>query len=257
MTSRPTHNFPPTLPGTGGDCSWNTTVTPALGFAVYTQCAGALSVQTAFATWDTDNRNTGTLNLPPLIIGSDKVCLGNNVNMMFNDNTVLNCRLAIEPLTPNTQQRFIKIVYGSSVWGAPSNIPDIRVTLPATLGGATVQVTNNNATGTLIFPSGFFATTGSADGNGAILVPAGVTIASTGTQYMGTITTTATNFQAVGQRLYVKLLYWDFCNPYNGIDDTGAEFIENFVEIVTKPIPLQPLDFHFASMLPPLLILLR
>ncbi|HUM48473.1 MAG TPA: hypothetical protein PLD84_16190, partial [Chitinophagales bacterium] len=137
ITSRPTHNYPPTLPGTGGDCSWNATVTPALNFTAGLPCAGALSVQTTFATWDTDNKNTGTLNLPPLVAGSNLICLGTNANMKFTDNTTLNCRAAIEPLTPNTQQRWIKIVYGSTNYGAPGNIPDIRVTLPAVLGGGT------------------------------------------------------------------------------------------------------------------------
>ncbi|PZR31822.1 MAG: hypothetical protein DI538_20425, partial [Azospira oryzae] len=40
MTSRPTHNYPATLPLTGGDCSWNATVTPVLNFAAFTACSG-------------------------------------------------------------------------------------------------------------------------------------------------------------------------------------------------------------------------
>ena len=59
ITSRPTHNYPATLPGTGGDCSWNASVTPALNFAAYTQCGGALTTSNPFATWDNDNVNTG------------------------------------------------------------------------------------------------------------------------------------------------------------------------------------------------------
>ncbi|MBS1490739.1 MAG: gliding motility-associated C-terminal domain-containing protein [Bacteroidetes bacterium] len=238
MTTRPTHNFPATLP-LAPTCTWNTSVTPALNYTGYTTCAGANTVATTFATWDNDNTNTGTLNLPPSVPNTNQICLGTNMNMLFSDNTTLNCAPpGVTSTTPNLQTRYIKIIYGSTNYGAPGNIPDVWVKLPATLGGATVQLTNT-VTGALLNPSGYFpVNVGAADANGVITVPGGATIANTGTQYMGTLFTTNPSKQVIGQRFYIKLMYWDICNPYDGTDDLGNVFIENYDIIVTAPPPL-------------------
>jgi len=163
-----------------------------------TGCPG-LSQTNLFATYDTDNANSGTLAMPfnPPGAGetTDRVCIGTNVNMRFTDQTLLNCRAAIEPLVPNDQNRNIRIVYGSTNYGAPGNIPDIRVTAPATLGGATTVMTSNIAGGGALLnpgnpaigiPVGGFApiSVGSADFNGVITLTAPVTVA-TALTYMG------------------------------------------------------------------------
>lgn len=231
LNSRPTHSYPPANPI---DCSFNVTVSPfLLGFG---SCA-SLAQTTLFATYDTDNANSGSLALEPSPLPtSNQVCLGTNVNMQFSDATLLNCRAAIEPIVPNEGQRHIRIVYGSTNFGGSGNIPDIRVTLPAVLGSGTTLVTNNNATGTLV--AGAFTPTsvGVADFNGVIQVASPVT-AATALAYMGQITTTLTNNQAVGQRFYVRMDYWDICNPYNpGNPASPAPVsIENYVEIVPAP----------------------
>ncbi|MGE4017704.1 MAG: PKD-like domain-containing protein, partial [Cyclobacteriaceae bacterium] len=56
---------------------------------------------------------------------------------------------------------------------------------------------------------------------------------------MQTITTTLTNNQAVSQRFYVRLEYWNVCNPYNAGDLTNPApvSITNFVEIIDSPNP--------------------
>ncbi|MBX2943618.1 MAG: SprB repeat-containing protein, partial [Cyclobacteriaceae bacterium] len=231
FTIRPTKNYPAANPT---DCSFDATITP---FYVGAGICPSISTTTIFPTYDTDNANSGTLALQPSPLPtSNQVCLGTNVNMQFSDATLLNCRAAIEPIVPNESQRHIRIVYGSTNNGAPGNIPDIRVTLPAVLGGGTTIVTNNNATGT--FVAGAFTPTsvGAADFNGVIPIASPVT-AATGLTYMGQITTTQTTNQAVGQRFYVRIDYWDICNPYNAGNPASPApvSIQNWVEIVDAP----------------------
>lgn len=240
MTSRPTHNYPATLPLTGGDCSWNATVTPVLNFAAFTACSGETKT-TNFATYDTDNKNTGALNLPPFPLPtSNLVCRGTNVGMQFSDNTLLNCRLAVEPTVPNQRARAIRFTYGSTNFGGVGNVPDIRITLPTGVYGAqpSIPITNNDATGTLIYPGGYFPTNlGPSDGNGVIILPASVTVA-TALTYAAQITTLDPTKQVVGQRFYIRMEYWDVCNPYDPLSPAtlaNAESIENYVEIITKP----------------------
>ncbi|MCA4896795.1 MAG: hypothetical protein ING84_17475, partial [Cytophagales bacterium] len=240
-TIRPTHTYPVTysLPAPTS-CEFIASLTPF--FSGLGSCGSKIE-QRLFPSYDTDNKNTGALNLPEFVPGSKLVCLGNNVGMMFNDATNLNCRAAVEANAANELTRNIRIIYGSQNY-AGGNIPNVFVTLPASLGGATVPITNS--AGALIAPN-YFPTTGSADINGVINLPASVT-APSGTAFMGTIFTTSPAGQAVGQRLYVKLEYWNICNQYDGIAVTGnQEFVENFIEIT--PIPSTPVsvDKNFCS----------
>ncbi|HMR56363.1 MAG TPA: hypothetical protein PKC10_03540, partial [Cyclobacteriaceae bacterium] len=248
LTARPTKNYPATTTPAPDRCSWDARVTPffsGLGVGVCTPIAAA----TTFASYDTDNANTGALNMPfnPPGAGetTDRVCLGTNVNMRFTDLTQLNCRLAVESGVPNQLVRYIRIVYGSQ--NNAINIPDIRV------GG--VPVTSNNAAGTHLFPAnpligggpGYVPTgiggIGVPDANGVIELATPVTV-STATTFMRYITTVSANNQAVGDRFYVMLQYWDVCNPYKdplGIGPTpftAPVTIDNYVEIITKPAPL-------------------
>lgn len=242
LTARPSHAYPASIPSPApNECHFSASVTPQMyqGATLIATCT-SVAKTTIFASYSTDDKLSGALALPPpLVAGSDLVCVGNNVNMMFNDNTTLNCALAAEGTVPNQSTRWVRIVYGSQNNPAPGNIPDIRVTLPASLGGGTTVVTNNNATGTLIFPSGYYPTgaggNNTPDGFGVIQIPSAVT-APTGTNFMGTITTTATNNQAVGQKFWVRLEYWDVCNPYSGDPTSPAPVTSSAaVTIITKP----------------------
>ena len=234
LTSRPSHNYPAPNPT---DCSFNFTLTP---FVNGVAACPSISTTTLFATYDTDNANSGVLGMPPSVPGSNLVCKGDNANMLFSDATLLNCRAAIEPIVPNESARHIRIVYGSrnydspSIPGAVNNIPDVRV------GG--VPVTNNDANGTLIVPTGYFPVgaggIGVPDFNGVIQLATPVT-AATATAFMQNITTTDPMLQLVDQRFYVRLEYWDICNPYNAGDPTNPApvTIENFVQIIDSPNP--------------------
>lgn len=242
ITQRPTKNYPAANPT---DCSFNASITPLYDGVAF---CNALATTSIFATYDTDNANSGNLAMPFNNPGtgetSDRVCLGNNVNMRFTDATQLNCRLAIEPIVPNDQARHIRIVYGSRDNGGVGNIPDVRITLPAVFQPTPptpplvpVQVTNNDATGTRA-ASYTPVNIGPADFNGVIAVAAPVN-AATALTYMGRITTTQTNNQQVGQRFYIRMEYWDICNPYNPANPNNPApvTIENYVEIIDSPNP--------------------
>jgi gliding motility-associated-like protein len=242
LTLRPTKTYPSTTTPAPTVCSWDFQIRPIWNSATLI-CSG-ITQTTIFNNWDVDNLNTGSLALPfNTPVGTettDRICLGTNVNMRFTDQTLLNCRIGVDADKPNQAERYVRIVYGSQVAAAPGNIPDVRITLPAVLGGGTTQVTNNNATGTLIFPGGFTpVSVGVADFNGAINVPAPVT-AATALQFMGRIVTTQTNNQAVGQRFYIRMDYWDVCNPYNPAtpNSPAPVSISVYDEIITKPAAL-------------------
>lgn len=236
LTSRPSHTYPNSTTPTGAtdQCSWEFKITP-----IYSgSSCPSLGQSTIFANYDTDNKNTGLLNLPPSVTNSNIVCLGTNVNMMFSDATSLNCRTAVEAGVPNQLGRYIRIVYGHRDWDEPTlagtvnNIPDIRV------GG--IPVTMNDANGTRLFVSGYYPTgaggIGTPDANGVIDLGATVT-ASTATAYMKQIITTLTTNHQAEQRFWVRLDYWDICNPYDpSAPDGNKESLENFVRIITTPV---------------------
>ncbi len=233
MTARPTHTYPATNSPAPNICSWDILLTP-----YYNLVATCFSIATTntFATYDTDNANSGVLNLPPSVVNTNRVCLGNNVGMRFSDNTLLNCRNAagVEQGVPNDLSRWIRIVYGSQ--NLATNIPDIRV---SALPGPPVQVTADNAAGTLLFAGGYFPTGGGGIGvpdfNGVIQLATPVS-AATATAFMQQITTLSGLNQAVGDRFYVRLDYWDICNPYNpAAPNANRVSIENYIEIVSKP----------------------
>jgi hypothetical protein len=117
LTARPTHNFPATTTPAPNICSWDTSIAP---FVNGVAACPALTQSTIYATYDNDNTNSGTLDLQPSVANTHRVCLGTNVNMMFSDLTLLNCRAAVEPGAqgvPNQQTRYIRIVYGSQNLG--------------------------------------------------------------------------------------------------------------------------------------------
>ncbi len=190
--------------------------------------------QVTYASHNTDaiGEGTGELLMPP--VGTNLVCLGENVNMQFTDNTDLNCNPVADANIPvNDRIRWVRVVYGSQDLGAGNNIPDISVD--------GVQVTDNN--GVLLFPGGYFpvapdpTTFGNPDPFGVVTVPEPV---NNPRGLLELITTTLVNNQAVGQRFWVRLDYWNVCNPYDGSGDLisgNRRSIENFIEIVDVPPP--------------------
>jgi gliding motility-associated-like protein len=235
VTPNVTPQVPTTIhqyPATDAVCSYTATIAPRIfnGAAAGANCAiGALVQQTTFASYSTDNRNTGTLRLNDTPANSRFVCLGTNANMQFADATDLNCRAGagLPNPAPNEQRRWVRFVYGVPDLGPGGNIPNIRV-------GATAVT---DAAGNLLHPGGFVITGVGGDNvpdfQGVISIPPNVTAP---TQLTAPITTTSPAGQAVGQRFNVTMQYWNVCNPYT-FTISGQEEVVNFVQIIDSPPP--------------------
>ncbi|ELR68671.1 hypothetical protein C900_05934 [Fulvivirga imtechensis AK7] len=140
----------------------------------------------------------------------------------------------MSPIPTNDATRWVRVVYGSTDLGggntANSNIPNVVV------GSTTVT----DASGNLLFPGGYFpaspATTtfGAPDAFGVVEVPSSVTDPR---GLLEQIITTSAVGQEVGQRFWVRLDYWNKCNPYDGVGDIGnlRVSIENYIEIIDIP----------------------
>ena len=187
-----------------------------------------------YASWNTENGpGDGTLQLNPITptATADKVCIGNNANVTFNDQTDLNCvdaAAAPNPLPRNGEQRWVRVLYGVPYGGAAATIPNV------TVGGVPVT----DAAGNLLFPGGYFpvGTTmgGATDAFGVVNIPA--TISANRNQPIEVIQTTSAAGQVVGQRFNITLQYFNTCSPYNTGDFSNARTLNTrFVEIITQP----------------------
>ncbi len=239
-TTPATYTYPANDPVCGYTSAWNIrlTYTAPNGFSGNCPITGAAQNQ-AYASYNNDDTGiNGTGNadvlLPPTVTNGNKVCIGNNVNMTFSDATRLNCNPAVAPAPINDKVRWVRVVYGSTDWGpgntAADNIPNIRV------GGVPVTT----GTGALSYPGGYFpvspATTtfGAPDAFGVVQL---ATPVSGPRGILEAITTSSATGQAVGQRFWVRIDYWNTCNPYDGAGDAlnVRKSIENYIEIVSIP----------------------
>jgi hypothetical protein len=230
-----TSGFNFNYPATDAVCSYTAQVQPRLLNLpeIGGTCGGGLSQNTTFQSYARDNENTGTVTgryTPTPLATSNLVCLGTNASVQFSDNTLLNCRTGIGAPNPapNDFTRWIRFVYGDPADGPGPYIPNIVV------NGTTLT----DATGNYIGPAGGYVVTGAGapntpDFNGVVEIPPSVT-APTGLTHSRNIITTSTTNQAVGQRFYVKMQYWNVCNQYTGtVSDFDAA--TNFVEVIGSP----------------------
>ncbi|MEQ1587238.1 MAG: PKD-like domain-containing protein, partial [Cyclobacteriaceae bacterium] len=231
-TSRQIHNFPDNT----NVCSFNLRIFPYID-GVLNCNIGSLLQTSTFISYDMDDQNTGILSMIPSVANSNLVCLGNNANMRFSDATTLNCVPDVPNIgAPNVQARWIRIVYGFQNAVAPGNIPNIRVNGPLTGGAQNIT----NGAGVISPVGGYFPIGGGGvgvpDANGVIELATPVNV-STATTFMQTITTSSPVGQVVGQRFWVRLDYWNTCNPYNPGDLTNRVSTTNSVEIIGSPNP--------------------
>ncbi len=231
-TSRQGHVFPDNT----NVCSFNVRLFPYID-GVLNCNIGSLLQTATFISYDMDDQNTGILSMIPSVPNSNLVCLGTNANMRFSDATSLNCVPDVPNIgAPNVQARWIRIVYGFQNAVAPGNIPNIVVNGPLTGGAQNVT----NGAGVISPAAGYFPIGGGGvgvpDANGVIELATPVSL-STATTFMQTITTSSPVGQVVGQRFWVRLDYWNTCNPYNPGDLTNRVSTTNSVEIITSPNP--------------------
>lgn len=251
-------------PDNTGVCNFRATVYPFATTPTYTAVGvSQLEKNTQFNSYDFDDQNPGSLALNPIVppasstTTTELVCLGTNVGSRFSDASVFNCigNGTVLPVpaqgaatTPvNNAQRWVRFIYGAIDAPGPGNIPDIRVNgTPVTTnvagGGVIMGAYNPNPllSGPLNPINRGFVVVGAGgpgvpDANGVIQLNVPATATTSGL-ISSLITTNAFVNQAVGQRFYVTIQYWNICNPY----PTAApvSITADYVEIITRPNPI-------------------
>jgi gliding motility-associated-like protein len=164
------------------------------------------------SNWHTDDLADGTIAITPLV---KEVCEGEGlVNFLFRDASAFACTTPFPGLSnPNTTERYVQFVYGTSVAGG---IPNVSINVYGTtqfltdatgapIVNFTVDPRNGAVVGAYTTTSGFFEgpviPTGTSQRNGSqqafpISYPAGGTV--------------------VGDYFEVTLRNWNYCNPWNG-----------------------------------------
>ena len=173
-----THNFPPA----GGDvkCEYRPVVQLIFNGAV---CSANLGTPPRFVRWNTDDQNTGELNLTETATGVNEylVCAGVETNVTFTDRTTLNCVPPQLDLGPNTQTRWRQFIYGTGN----------TITGTVRIGGVPRGFPYNGAVDTSpdpVFNSGF----------------------PTATTQIITVPATA----QVGEIFEIRMNYWNTCNSF-------------------------------------------
>ena len=87
-------------------------------------CTSSGYQEQTFATWGTDEENSGVLSTDPVV---HYVCEGEDiVDVTFADNSTFNCNINIEPDRPNRYYRWVQFGYNTYNQGG-SRIPDVSV----------------------------------------------------------------------------------------------------------------------------------
>lgn len=243
LTAKP-NDFTYNIPPAGNNiCGFTAEVWPV--FQGVKQCnTGSLLGNFGFKSYSNDNSNTDASGILAFTyttgVGrtTNRVCPGTNLNTLYTDNTNLNCAGPPIPASagssPNTGQRWIRITYGYQNSPLPQgNIPNVVVNA--------VNVTNS--AGVISPAGGYFPTSTTiagapVDANGVIDV--GPLSAATASTYILPITTSTFANQAQFQRFYVRIEYWNVCNPYDGTVGSlaNAVTINDYIELIAKPAPL-------------------
>lgn len=246
-----------------GFCNFIATGSPSGVTAAATYNGSSLAtlrISKRFDSYDFDDQNTGALILDPApypnagtgTTTNDQVCFGTNVGMRFTDVSDFNCigsgtQLTVPTqgaaATPiNSQQRWIRFVYGAIDHPGQGNIRDIHVNgvrvTSATTGALEPAFIGNPLLTATLSPTtrGYVVTgagaIGTPDAFGVIQLPANAVESNV---LSSLITTLSTANHAVGQRFYVTIQYWNVCNPYPSA--APVETTVDYVEIIDKPNP--------------------
>lgn len=197
-----------------------------------TRCSGTYQFTYVYI-WDTDNEGSGILRLQdPTGVNIVPICESEPGNVTFQDNSTWNCNISASPDNPNTGQRWIQFVYGTSnngTYAGRARIPQVSVE------GVPVTDASGNLISLLYSP----VTAISANGTLAkpIIFPSNVT----------------TN----GQVFEITMRYWNTCNPYDDPDIVGlpADLVNGdrpavtttaLIEIITTPPDLTGVTSNFC-----------
>ncbi|MEO5979134.1 MAG: gliding motility-associated C-terminal domain-containing protein [Chryseolinea sp.] len=174
------HTFPPN----GGNvrCEYRPTVQIKYA-SVATPCAASLGVPPRFVRWNTDDQNTGRLEVNETVTGQNVylVCAGVQTNVTFTDRSILNCVPPSLTIGQNDKMRWRRFEYGTAN----------TITGTVKVGGT---------------PHGY-------PYNGPVDASTEPTINSgfpTSTTQIITVPATA----QVGEFFEITMDYWNTCNPY-------------------------------------------
>jgi gliding motility-associated-like protein len=197
-----THEFPDA--GANVRCEYRPVVRLRLNGAV---CSANLGTPPRFVRWNTDNQNTGVLQMSETATGAVEyqVCEGVETNVTFTDRTTLNCVPPDLINGPNNFTRWRQFVYGTTntitgtvrIGGTPRTFP---------FNGAVDQSANP------VLNSGF----------------------PTATTQIITVPATA----KAGEVFELKMNYWNTCNSYA----LGKAPVETFgrIRVVAQPVAPTP-----------------
>src|SRR5262249_7371201 len=147
----------------------------------------------------------------------------------------------------NNAQRWVRFIYGGVIPAAPGGIPNVLVAgAPVTDASGNLLAIYNSGPGGILpgaytdmtphaspMARGYVITgtggAGTPDANGVIQLNTPITATTSGL-LSALITTSSPTGQAVNQRFYVTIQYWDVCNPYP--TSAPVEYSGDFVQII-------------------------
>lgn len=161
-------------------------------------CESSAYQSQTFATWGTDEENSGQLNIDPVV---HYVCEGVDViDFVFSDNSEFNCNIGIESDRPNRLDRWVQFTY-NTYSQAGDRIPNVTV---RDNGGTVHNMTNagggfiSNLDGEIVrIP---YPADGPTEISYAITAPAG---------------------GVAGDIFEITLRNWNVCNPYDNTPNDG------------------------------------
>jgi gliding motility-associated-like protein len=192
------HNFP-----SESDCEYQVAITMRYNGKF---CTATRQLQ-KIASWRTDEYNGGSIGLlsPSTKLTEHVVCEGDNIDVVFTDESKWNCNAqyvqtppnVIE--SPNVESRWQQIIYNTNVPG--SKIPNVQVDgIPVTgSGGVDILGNYKDPSGIAYMASPVYVDDARRRSALRITAPGGL----------------GTGFPKAGDVFAITLRYWNFCNPYD------------------------------------------
>jgi hypothetical protein len=191
-----------------------------------------------YTSHNVDDKGNGKLKFNPIVPNTDEVCLNDEADVQFKDESLLNN--VDSPTQPNNEGRWVRVIYGDPSRAAGDRIPNVYIN--------GIQITddkgafiNPNGAGNLTLTSEGIIFTGSgADIFGVKYFPAPVT--GPVVSFLPVTTeSTAAGFanRHPGDKFIVRMEYWNICNSYDGIGNVSKNerSIENDITIIDIPEP--------------------
>ena len=193
-----THSFP-----VNSDCEYPVVITIRYNGKY---CTTTRQLQ-KIASWRTDNFNGGNIGLVSPVNGLTEhyVCEGQDIDVVFDDETQWNCNAQYiqtppNPIeSPNIENRWQQIIYNTGI--ASGKIPNVKVNGVAVTGagGADIISNYNDPRGIAYMASPVYIEDARRRPSLQITAPGGF----------------GAGFPKAGDAFAITLRYWNFCNPYD------------------------------------------